>query len=140
MNEKDFDELFDEMLDLAGVNSLNEKKDEADKEDSEKESPVEDDDKTKGEKDQEEEETTDEKEIKGEVNDEWDKKIAGQELKMIWKNNDKVLRIRFKGGSAVEWKVPTKLVDNPVYRKPFKAFLLKLVNYMSGIENKEVIQ
>jgi hypothetical protein len=129
---KEFNSLIEEMLDLAGI-PLDEKED---KKEDEVDSEVDTKEPDAKEDEVDSEDTEDDKETKGEVSDEWIKKIAGQELKMTWKNNDKVLRIRFKGGDTKEWKIPTRLVDNPNYRKPFKAFILKMINYMSGIDSE----
>jgi cobalamin biosynthesis protein CobT len=136
--KKAFSELMEEMLELAGV-PLNEKEESKDKEDLKPEKPedveaeeADEKDSGKDEPAEDSEEDTEEVDDGEEISDQWTKKIGGHELQVIWRNKDKVARIKYRGNPFTELKVPAKLVESPIYRKPFKTFLLKVFDYMAG--------
>lgn len=119
--KEQFDELFEEMLDLAQV-PLEEQEEEEKKPAEEPEAP----EPEKPEAPEEEEEPEEE----GELSDEWKIKIGNFGLTMRWINQDRRLGIKYRGPTKY-MDVPKKLVAQESYRKPFKQFLRKVLDFMS---------
>ena len=119
MAKEKFDELFEEMLNLAQVPL---------KEQDEEEKPGDDavipgDEEPAGDDKESEEE-------EGELSDEWKIKIANFVLSMKWLNNYRRVGIKFRGPTKY-MDVPKKLVVQEAYREPFMRFLRKVLDFMS---------